>query len=52
MSASFRVALVYFVSENHVLWACSETMALPVMRVSFTWSNGVVDEWSDGKTGT
>jgi hypothetical protein len=24
-------------------------MALPVIRVSFTWSNGIVDEWSDAK---
>jgi len=37
----------YFFSENHALWVCSETMALPVMVLSFLWRNGVVDDWSN-----
>jgi hypothetical protein len=36
----------YFLSENHILWAWSEMMALPVIVLSFTQSDGVLDEWS------
>jgi hypothetical protein len=39
------VCWVYFFSENHALWVCSETMALPVMVLSFLWSNG--PPWCD-----
>jgi hypothetical protein len=39
-------------SENHGLWAWSEMMALPVMVISLTWSNGVVDDWSNGRNRT
>ena len=38
-----------FVSENHVLWAWSEMMALPVIFLSFARSDGVLDDWSIGK---
>jgi hypothetical protein len=37
---------IYFVSENHALWVWSETVALPVMVLSFARSNGVLDDWS------
>ena len=39
----------FFISENHVLWAWSETMALPVVFLSFARSDGVLDDWSIGK---
>ena len=41
---------LYFVSENHVLWAWSKTMALPVIFLSFERSDGVLDDWSIGGT--
>jgi len=37
---------IYFFSENHALRVWSEPPALPVMVLSFTRSNGVLDDWS------
>jgi len=38
-----KYVTVYFISENHVLWAWSETMALPVVFLSFARSDGVLE---------